>query len=167
MALCGCCVLLTMMAARAGDQPAPDLSASELADVLGVHWWTVQIPADIGPKDSVGVYTVTSDGKQTPASGEIGLGPTDKKLGTTARVFCWEDKASKQMKVALQFGGATGTAESKDYFALGASGGPGNGAVLKPGDILLKFDSSKSPSFTVGNSLFPGQTGLMVVVKRG
>jgi hypothetical protein len=58
------------------------------------------------------------------------------------------------------------TASYTDYLKGAAVGGPGNGAVQNVGDILMKFDSTKSPSFTGGNVMSPGQVGLRVCIER-
>jgi hypothetical protein len=159
--------LLSPSLLKAEEHHVSNLTANELAEALDIHWWVVKIPSNLGPKDSVGISLVSSDGKEVAVGTSISSGPGKIKLGELAKIFCWEEKASGHMKLKLEVAGTVGSSYAQDYFNNAACGGPENGSVLNPGDILLKFDSSKSPSITGGNALLPGQFGLKVVINRG
>jgi len=153
--------------AQTSENRASSLTANQLAEVIGVHWWIVRLPSDLGLKDKVCVSFVNYDGKEVAEGCGFSSGPGLNKLGPEAKVFCWEDEASHQIRVQMQISGNTGTSPVKDFFDQAAVGGPANGTVLKPDDILIKFDSSKRASMTNGNELLPGQIGMKVVIKRG
>jgi len=152
---------------KADDRQASSLTANELAEALDIHWWIVEIPSDLGPKDSVGLSLVSSNGKEVAGGTSISPGPANINLGTSVKVFCWEERSSGHMNLKLEVAGNMGSSYAHDYFHNAACGGPGNGSILKPGDLLLKFDSSKNATLTAGNTLSPGQVGLKVVIKRG
>ena len=158
--------ILSFSQLKADERATSNLTANELAAVLDMHWWMVEIPSNLGPKDSVAISFVSSDGKEVAGAISISPGPGKIKLGTRVKVFCWEDKAARQMKVRLEVAGTVGGGYVHDYFDNAACGGPANGYVLHPGDVLLKFDSSKNPSLGSGNVLTPGQIGLEVVIKH-
>jgi len=142
-----------------------DLTTRDLSDVLSLYWWTVNIPTDLKPKDMVGVELISSDGKTLEGGG--GFSPTTEPIGSTMRVYCWEDKGSHQMNVMLKTEkGDVATTYFTDYFKGAANGGYANGTVLNVGDILLKFDPSKTPSLSGSDELSDGQIGLRVVVTR-
>lgn len=152
LALCG--------HASAQERRVSDLTANDLAEALGVHWWIVKLPEDIGPKDMVGVESVSSDGKVLQGGG--GFSGPGAALGREIRIYCYEDKAAKQSYVLIKTKAGEAGVPFDDYFKYGGIGGAANGAVLNVGDILLKF--SKQGSFTGGNEMLPGQVGLKVVI---
>jgi hypothetical protein len=139
-----------------------DLTANDLAEALSVHWWTVKLPHDLKPKDMVGVEAISSDGKRLEGSGGFSA-QTGVPIGDTMRIYCWEDKASHLTNIVMKTSCGTFTMFLKDYFKGAALAAQPNGAVLNVGDILLNFDSSKSPSFS-GVNLSKGQVGLRVVI---
>jgi len=161
-------VLVSSLAlkAEALENRASSLTASELSEVLGIHWWIVELPSNLGPKDHVCISFVDSNGNEVAAGSSFSPGPANIKLGPEAKVFCWEDKASGQIKVTLQVANNSGTSGAQNFFDKAATGGPANGTVLKPGDVLIKFDSSKGANFTGGNEMHPGQIALKIVVNH-
>ena len=139
---------------------ASDLTANDLAEVLGVHWWTVKIPANLGSKDTVGIELFASDGKKLGGGGAF----SGVNLGSEVRIFCYEEKSEKLGIVVIRTKGGTATFPIEDYFRYGGVGGASNGSVLHLQDTLIKF--SKEASFNGGNELLPGQVGMRVVVTR-
>ncbi len=138
------------------------LTANDLAEVLGVHWWIVRLPEGIGPKDWVGVQSVSSDGKVLQGGG--GFSGPGAALGREIRIYCYEDKAANRAYVQINTKGGGAGVPFDDYFKDAAIGGVANGVVLNVGDILIKFDKTKNASFTGGNDMNPGQVGLKVVI---
>lgn len=152
---------------NAQEVQVSDLTANDLSEVLGIHWWIVQLPGKLGPKDTVTTEFVSSDGKIIGGGCGFSSGDGQNKIGDKVRIFCWEDRVAQQANVMIKLkSGGAGTAPTKDYFKGAAIGGASNGAVMKVGDILLKFDSTKSPSFTGGNVLNDGQVGLRVSITQ-
>ena len=144
-----------------------DLTANDLAEMLSIHWWTIQLPKDLKPKDMVGVEIVSADGKRLEGGGGVSSWPGGKSLGNSIKIFCWEDEALRLANVRIKTAdGSAGGFHLKDYFKSGASFGSPNGAVLKVGDVLIKFSSSPTASFSDGDALEPGQVGLRVVITR-
>jgi hypothetical protein len=146
----------------AQEQRVSNLTANDLAEALGVHWWIVKLPDGIGPKDVVGVEAVSADGKVLQGGG--GFSGPGSALGREIRIYCYEDKAAKVTYVQIKTKGGGAGIPFDDYFKDAGVGGAANGSVLNVGDILIKFDNTKNVSFTGGNELLPGQVGLKVVI---
>ena len=155
--------------APADVRQASGLTKKEFGTAQNIHWWTVKIPSDLGPKDMVGISFISSDGKEIDGLNQLSLGPGSNgaKFGPFLNVACWEDTSSGRMKLKekVKGCGSCGT-DYEDYLAHAVSSGPSNGSLLHPGDLLLKFDLAKNSTFAPGNALLPGQIGLRVAVVR-
>jgi len=162
----------------AGLCPAPSatadpsqLTANELADVLGIHWWVFNVPADTRHGDTVGVQWVSADGP-SPVEGNVSVGL--EQGDDLVKIFLRYDPDTGQTTIKLARGNRPGGAQSafgdapfegRNEIAIG------NGCEVKEGDILIKLQK-KVPgetTYTVdsGNTLKPGEVGLKVVVERG
>jgi len=160
-------LLLTTFAcnAPAQERRLDDLTANDLAEALGVHWWIVKVPHPQSPKDSIKVELVSADGKVLPGGGALG-GQFD--WGGEVRVYCYEELALHQLKVMLKTKDATeGGYYFDDYFkSASASGGVANGTVVSVADVFMKFNVTKAGTLTGGTVLGPGEIGLRVVIKH-
>jgi hypothetical protein len=161
-------ILITSLSAQAEDFGS-QLTAGDLAKVLGMYWWNVQIPTDLGPKDSVQVAFVNAHGRQIASGVSISPGPANIGLGQVLRIFCWEDKKTRETLTCLEVAGGAGTCPTHDFFRQGAFSPYPTGSTLKPNDVLLKFHASpkSAPSFSGGNGVASGEIGLELVVRAG
>jgi len=146
------------------ERHVSDMTANDLAEATGVHWWIVRLPEPSTPKDMVGIEVISSDGKVLTGGGGMG---GEFSWGGELRVYCYEESALNRMTVAYKAkNGGLAVERFDDYFKGAATSGASNGTVLNVGDILLKFDNTKSPSFTGGNVMYPGQVGIRVAINR-
>jgi len=149
-----------------GESAHPEaLTANDLAEVLGVCWWTVKLPDDLKAGDQISLNLVSADGVAVPGGGKILI--TDNasgKITGSVGVYSWWD--SKGLKGSIR---TTTGFVSAGYFSVPfgqaiASGGPGNGVVLNPEDILRIFDPRENASMS--DKLEKGQYGLKLVITR-
>ena len=145
------------------------LTANDLAQILNMYWWNVEIPSDLGPNDSVSVILVNFHGKQIGAGVSLRPGPSGSSLGSLVHVFCREDKTARQTIIGLQVNGGAITCGVRDYFRGGAYSSFAIGATLKPNENLMKFDVSKKikAPFKSDDRLVPGELGLQLVIRKG
>jgi hypothetical protein len=102
---------------RAQEAHPSDLSANDLAEALNVHWWTVQLPHDLGPNDDVGVEAISSDGKTLEGPSGFSEGPGGKKIEGPIRVFCRENEVRRLIEILIKLpDGSIASFPIKDYF---------------------------------------------------
>ncbi len=163
-------VLAGLGQSRVAIADSSDLSASELADVLGVHWWVFSVPPDFHHGDSIGVEWVAANGS-SPTQGSISVGI--EKGDQTVKIFMRYDTDTGETMLKLARGERGGGAQSiaNDVPFEGSNEiSIGNGTEVKDGDILIKLDKKQAGQTTYsidsGNTLKPGEVGLKVVVRR-
>jgi hypothetical protein len=150
----------------AGGNDPTQLSANELAEVLGVHWWFIRFPDTIKSGASIGVQWIDSDGSQL-AGGSATMTNTSLTAGVIAKIFCKETPNGPEITIRTP-GGFINTSFPDVSFAKAAIGGLANGTEAHTGDVLLKLVwRAKDGSLTVypGNTLNPGDIGLRVFIR--
>jgi hypothetical protein len=150
--------------AFAGDIPV-SLTADELAEALGVHWWAVRLPDNFKPGDSIGVQWISSD--STAVTGcSVTMVNTSMVPGAIVKIYCHDQPGGPALTIHSPFGVANTTFPAISLTAA-ALGGLANGAFANNGDILLKVvNRAPDGSLTVapGNTLNPGDIGLRLVI---
>ena len=139
------------------------ITAYEAADERGACHWMVDLKDQFSAQDSVQIGIVDAKGKQVWGKN---LPASWIKRPRTVDVFCWENKKSGAMVLVVDAGGMICTWQIHDYLAGFSTWGPGNNSMLSSGDILLKFDPSKSPRFSSDNNLDDAQLGLRLALLK-
>lgn len=114
------------------------LTDSALAEIPGVHWWVVQLPANVEAGDMVGPRWISPDGSYGGVLTAL-VEPRD-----TLRIYCWKNVQTDRAVTVVKngTGGGGSTEDPLHGRSLPAST---NGSVVKEGDLLLKLhDSSTS-----------------------
>jgi hypothetical protein len=142
------------------------LSANELAESLGVHWWRFNVPTDIHPDDRVSVRWFTTSGS-SPGAG-IGFIQTQQKPIGQIKIFCWS--AGNRTMVKMTSTGVEGSSYSDDILTDHNISCMNNGSVIKEGDFMLI--TSKEPHPKANYPTFPGrmpepdEMGLKIEIER-
>jgi hypothetical protein len=143
-----------------------ELTANELAQVLGIQWWIFSAPEDTRSGDAIYVHWETRDGKGSGAEIEV------KKPGEQAKIFYWVDNATHTPMVSIvnSSGASVGALNFPDGFVSAASCGIANGSMVKTGDFLVKLEK-RIPGlldYSTDNSttLKPNEIGLKVEIRR-
>lgn len=150
--------------ALAADNATP-LSAEELAEVLGVHWWTVRLPDAFKPGDTIGVQWISSDGTGLTGCSATMVN-TSLNPGAIVKIYCHDQPGGPALTIKTPNGELNTTFPAISLTAAAVGGLP-NGAFANNGDILLKLvKRAPDGSLTVapGNSLNSGDIGLRLVI---
>jgi hypothetical protein len=150
--------------ALAGDNSFP-LTAPELAEVLGVHWWSVRLPDTFQPGDTIGVQWISSDGAAITGCSATMVN-TSMIPGAIVRIYCHDQPGGPALIIKTPNGELDTTFPAISLTAA-ALGGLPNGSSANNGDILLKLvKRAPDGSLTVppGNTLNPGDIALRLVV---
>jgi hypothetical protein len=152
-----------------GDAPAADnaapLTADDLAEALGMHWWAVRLPDNFKPGDTIGIQWISSDGAGITGSSATMVN-TSLVAGAIVKIYCHDQPGGPALEIKSPNGELNTTFPAISLNAA-ALGGLPNGASANNGDILLKLvKRAPDGSLTVapGNTLNPGDIGLRLVV---
>jgi hypothetical protein len=142
------------------------LTADDLAEALGVHWWAVRLPDNFKPGDSILVQWIASDG--TGLTGcSASMVNTAMTPGAIIKIYCHDQSGGPALEIKTPNGELNTTFPAISLTAA-ALGGLPNGAFANNGDILLKVvKRAADGSLTVapGNTLNRGDIGLRLVVR--
>jgi hypothetical protein len=162
-------LLFVQFAGTAFAAPDPSkLTPEDIAGVLGLQWWLLNVPADAGDNARLKIYW---------ASSNTGEGPDVftsfwVKPGELIKVFYMAGDATHEptIRIARPSAACRGSMRLPDGFVSGAETSIGNGSVVKSGDILIKEDR-KIPGVDTeggapGNSLKPNEIGLKIEITK-
>jgi hypothetical protein len=154
---------ITVNPANTGKSNPSQLTTSDLAEILGIQWWTFDVPADAQPGDTLSVHWISTTG--TESGGTLSISPGDQ-----VKIFYWMDQAthSRLIKLAGKSDSSLTASEYPPDELCGMECGTGNGGLAKPGDLLLKM-KKKGPgqdSIESSNTLKAGEIGLKVEIER-
>ena len=94
-------IVLAILCVSVGQVKAeddqPGLTASDIAQAFGMHWWIIRFPADIGERAAVGLAYRHSDGTIETSDSLAG----HKVAGTTAKVIVWESEDGNNLRYAI------------------------------------------------------------------
>jgi hypothetical protein len=160
----GALCLSSLANAVAADQPSL-LTASELAEVLDVHWWTMKLLDTTRPGDGVTIQWIDFSG--TGLAGGSATIANNSMIPGAIITFCCLEESGHPSVTIISPDGELKTAFPDISMAGVTFGGLPNGTVAKSGDILLKL-IKRGPDGTLdlapGNHLNPGDLGLRVVM---
>jgi len=146
------------------DNPAT-LSADDLAEALGLHWWSVRLPDNFKPGDTIGVQWISSDGTGIPGSSATMVN-TSLVPGAIVKIYCRDQPGGPALEIKSPNGELNTTFPAITLTAAAVAGLP-NGALANNGDLLLKL-VNRAPDGTLaiapGNTLNPGDIGLRLVI---
>jgi hypothetical protein len=163
----------------ASADPAPsNLTPEDIAGVLGLHWWILNVPADAGDNAAVKIHWAVSNPDKDPDVATI----SDVKPGEILKLFYMAGDSAHEPKfgiTSLSTYHSGGIASFAAYcysdmsppadFVLGAVTSIGNGSVVKSGDILIK-EARKIPDIDTeiapGNALKPNEIGLKIELTK-
>jgi hypothetical protein len=144
------------------------LSADDLADALGIHWWTVQLPADMPGTGTIVIQWISANGMGlTGQSASM----TNKSMtaGAVIKIFCRDEPGGAALTIKTP-GGDLSTTFPGISFTGATLGGLPDGSEAKSNDVVLKV-VRRNPDGTLivppGNTLNPGDLGMRVVIRPG
>ncbi len=135
------------------------LQALDVAAALGMDWWFVELPDNLGSKDYVGLAY-----KQPDGSIEWQGGMNTSKWGSIVKVFLWksEDNTRFQYAILCDAGTIRGSLEKKTIMT-NSSMPLFKGKKVNAGDVLMKFYDK---SVTASSEIQPGELGLILHIKK-
>jgi hypothetical protein len=155
------------VSAISADETSP-LTAAELAEVLGVHWWAIKLPDTTRPGDGLSIQWIDSNGTGL-AGGSATIANTSMTPGAIVKIYCREETGHPAVTITTP-NGELNTAFPDISLAGVTFAGLPNGTVAKSGDILLKL-VKRAPDGTLtlspADHLNPGDFGLRVAMHPG
>ena len=138
-----------------------ELSASELAQALGVDWWEVRLPGAQSDQFMVGVQLDFGDGRKP-----LSTGKSNFIGGSKIKVFRQYIRDSEQMYVAVVSEKGHTSATLPKLFSGMYIGLVPVGSTAKPGEYLCKTSKETTGFIESSQSLGPNECALKVVVQK-